>query len=102
MYLKLNFIGGFEEQKNTAFECFFIKNVALERKMKKLLSDFYDLQKEKIEFEIAYGKYPGKGAGKRGEKKQNVETVTICKSTSYIIVSDRLNFYFRNQIIIVY
>jgi len=28
--------------------------VALERKMKKLLSDFYDLQKEKIEFEIAY------------------------------------------------
>jgi hypothetical protein len=27
---------------------------ALERKMKKLLSDFYDLQKEKIEFEIAY------------------------------------------------
>ena len=28
--------------------------LALERKMKKLLSDFYDLQKEKIEFEIAY------------------------------------------------
>ena len=28
--------------------------VALERKMKKLLSDFLDLQKEKIEFEIAY------------------------------------------------
>jgi len=32
----------------------------------------------------------------------NVETVTICESTSYIIVSDRIILYFRNQIIIVY